>query len=121
VKGVIENIVRIRKEGKTPFDVLTIDGADYSCFDTMASADLSKGHVVEFDFETSGDYKNIKKIAAVTAPVESDTGNRISRSVAIKAAAAYSAGRGLSVSETVNIAKKFDAYVKTGNNIAAGE
>lgn len=114
MKGTVEKIDRIRVAGKTPFDALVIDGEKYSCFDTGASKDIQVGHVVEFDFETSGEYKNIKKIAVVTGKVEEGNGPAIARSVGVKVAGRLAAARGWSLPTLFVAAEKIKRYIETG-------
>jgi len=114
MKGIIDKIARIRKEGKKPFDVLTIEGQDYSNFDTKESAELAEGQMVEFDFETSGEYKNIKKIAAVTAAKKGGENDRIVRSVAIKAVAKIAGLKDWATEAPIAVARKFEKYITEG-------
>jgi len=114
MRGIIEKIARIRKDGKKPFDVLTIEGEDYSNWDVKASEGLSEGQLVEFDFETSGEYKNIKKLAAVTAEKKTGTNGRITRSVAIKAAARMAVSKEWNTENVIAAARKFEKYIIEG-------
>lgn len=65
MRGIVKAKSEIRKEGVKPFDVLNIDGKDYSCFNLTLSADVWPEDLVDYEFKPSGQYSNITKLEVV--------------------------------------------------------
>lgn len=63
MKGTVEIIQEktSRKTGK-PYLQVTIDGENYTCFDTKYFDQLQEGDRVEYEFRQSGEFRNLKAI-----------------------------------------------------------
>lgn len=115
MKGFVDKVDRIRVEGKKPFDALVINGEKYSCFDTGLSKTLSEGDHVDFEYQTSGDYKNISKLEILRrgegAPAPTQHAE-ITKMCALKAAAEYSKSQNLLINDVLKVADAFLEWIK---------
>jgi len=114
-KGVVEKKLEIRKEGLKPFDVLTINGVNYSCFKLSLTEGVKEGDQVEFDFRESEEYKNITdlKVLAAAEPVAAvDRQEVIIRQTALKAAVEIHKAAPPSLKEILETANEFVKWIK---------
>jgi len=112
--GIIEKKIEIRKEDIKPFDVLTIDGQEYSCFDLGMSKLANEGDQIDFDFKQSGQYKNITAIRAIkpeAAKPKVERNDQIARMCALKAAVQWFEGGAGTVENLLQTAEKFLKWI----------
>ena len=138
MKGEIEKIWKNQTSDGRRYNVLLIGGERYSLWEEDYLDKLQEGQTLEFDFRNSGDFKNISRIyepgasaqpesepkeelpPEYKAPWPNDQKNRqIIKMSCLRSASQILGGSRIPAGEraekTIEIAKKFEKYIDSGD------
>ena len=134
MKGTIEEIItNDLKDGRT-YQTLVIDGQKYSLWDKDQFGKYTEGDSIDFEWTSSGRYKNISKIADPTEQklsLDDDGGNgqqgdeHIMRTCCLKYATQIISELELNPEEKISLAletaQKFENYIKKNDRQLPGQ
>lgn len=122
MKGKVEKVWRNETTDGRRYDVLQVNGENYSVWDTDYLDRIHEGQVLDFEFRESGEFKNISRIYEQAGDVqpEKTNYNRDKLEKIIRMSSLRSASRVISRSEipydsrakkTIEIARMFEKYI----------